>query len=194
MDLQKKAVFQLAISERDSSPGQELADEQLVFVLSTSNPDRANDIIVQDFDLAAFAKNPIALFEHDTATPIGTWTDLEMNEERTRARFVPVERGLSPQADQINSLVRAGILRAVSARIMPGQIENRGKSYEDGFLLSDNELLEASIVSVPMNGEALIARSLDASQQLGLDRRATDRALFESRKRAHQIERLRIGR
>ena len=58
------------------------------FVLSDETPDRMDDIIVSDgWDLAAFSKNPIALFNHKADFPIGKWSGLRVTDKQLRGHL-----------------------------------------------------------------------------------------------------------
>jgi hypothetical protein len=44
-------------------------DGGIWFTLSDENPDRMNDIVLQNWDLSQFKKNPVCLFAHDSSLP-----------------------------------------------------------------------------------------------------------------------------
>jgi len=138
----------------------------LSYVLSDATIDRYGDTIdPQGWELDAFRRNPIALFNHQPMLPIGTWRDVRVEDERLVADFVPAERGTSRRADEILSLIEQDILRATSVgfrSIEQEPIDPKRPMAGTRFLRQ--ELMETSIVSVPANPSALaIARSMNIS-------------------------------
>ena len=123
------------------------------FVLSDETPDRMDDIIVSDgWDLAAFKKNPIALFNHKADFPIGRWSGLRVNEKQLRGHLELAPAGTSPRIDEIRRLIDAGILKAVSVGFKP--LESKKREKADGYRFTRCELVETSLVSVPANPNA----------------------------------------
>ncbi len=134
----------------------------LEFVMSTPSVDRMGDVVEQDWDLADFLRNPIALYNHDTQAPIGTWERVRVDGGRLLGQLKLAAAGTSDLIDTVRALVEQRVLRAVSVGFMPGE----AKALKDGagYRLSKNRLFECSLVSVPANAEALaITRSLDPS-------------------------------
>lgn len=129
------------------------------FVLSTEDVDRHGDIVVQSgLNTKNFEQNPIALFQHDHASPVGVWSNIRRNGKATVGTFKPVAKGTSRVGDIARSLLEQGILKAVSigfVGVEKNYLEPRGVKY----LKSD--LLEVSLVSVGANPNALmVAKSL----------------------------------
>lgn len=142
--------------------GRQSTDDTLEFVFSTESPDRHGDIVDQSWKLSAFRKNPIALYQHDATMPIGTWRDVRVVDGELRGKLNLADPGTSQQIDTIRSLVEQRILRAVSVGFQPGNSEPLNeKDPWGGYRLSDNELYECSLVSVPANRESLIQRGLN---------------------------------
>lgn len=141
------------------------------FVLSTDSRDRMGDIVDQDFSLAQFKKNPIALWAHSHASPIGTWEKLRKDTiqigkrtvNRTIGRLKLAAEGTSEHIDFLRSMIEQRILKTVSIGFRPGKYEALDEDNPwNGYRLSENELLECSVVSVPANPEASsLAKSLD---------------------------------
>lgn len=147
----------------------------LEFVLSDENPDRMGDIVTASgWDVKSFKKNPIALFNHDKSMPIGQWKNIRVNDKgRLIANLEFAALGTSARIDEIRSLVEQNILRATSVGFLPHKSEpvdpkdNKG----DGFFFFPptrylkQELLEASLVAVPANSNALrLMKSLGISE------------------------------
>lgn len=139
----------------------EVSDD-LEFVLSDATPDRYGDVVeAKGWDLAWFRKNPIALFGHDNDFPIGTWDNVRVDGGKLLGRLNLAEPGTSARIDELRSLVRQKILRAVSVGFKPIETEPNGKR---GIRFLKQELLETSLVSVPANPAALaVARSMNLS-------------------------------
>ena len=135
------------------------------FVLSDETPDRMDDIIVSDgWDLEAFRKNPIALFNHKSDFPIGKWSGLRTTDKQLRGHLELAPEGTSPRIDEIRKLIEAGILKAVSVGFKP--LESKQREKADGYSFTRCELVETSLVAVPANPNALaIAKGLKISPQ-----------------------------
>lgn len=134
------------------------------FILSDATPDRYGDVIAAEgWDLANFAKNPVALFNHNPDFPIGSWSGLRVVGDALRGHLKFAPEGTSPRIDEIRKLVDAGILRAVSVGFKP--IESKARSRTDrGEIYLKQELVETSLVSVPANPNAIaVAKSLHVS-------------------------------
>jgi len=138
------------------------------FVLSDATPDRYGDVIVADgWELRHFKRNPIALFNHNTDFPVGSWSNLRVQDGALRGHLKLAPEGTSPRIDEIRKLVDAGILRAVSVGFVPIESKRREtKNGQAGELFLKSELVETSLVSVPANPNALaVARALHISDE-----------------------------
>src|SRR4051794_30257826 len=138
------------------------AGDPLTFVLSDATKDRMGDVIEpKGWVLDNFKQNPMALFNHNSSFPIGTWEDVKVQGGRLVGKLKLAARGTSDRIDEIISLVEQGILRAVSVGFSP--IER--KPLDDGGIrFTKQELLETSLVSIPANPAAVqLARSLHVS-------------------------------
>jgi HK97 family phage prohead protease len=146
--------------------GIQSTEDPLEFVLSTNSPDRQGDIVTQDWDLFAFKKNPIALYQHDSRLPIGTWIDVRVEKNKLMGRLELADIGTSNLIDTVRALVQQKILRAVSIGFRAGTaVPIDDEKPWNGYTLSGNELFEASLVSVPANAEALAVKGLDATPE-----------------------------
>lgn len=139
------------------------------FILSDESVDRMGDVIQSDgWDTEAFKRNPIALFNHMSSFPIGTWANIRVEDKALRGKLQLAPKGTSDRIDEIRKLIDAGILKAVSVGFIDHQSEQRksddGKWAGSRYL--KQELIETSLVSVPANPNALaIAKSLKVSPQ-----------------------------
>lgn len=151
--------------------GEQSADDPMEFVLSTDEVDRMGDIIVQDgWDLTSFVKNPIALWAHSSARPIGTWADVRVEGTRKKkliGRLKLAKAGTSRLIDELRSLIEQRVLRAVSVGFQPKAYERilgKDGNPTGGLRFLAADLMECSLVAVPANPGALsLAKSLDIS-------------------------------
>lgn len=123
---------------------------------STKDLDRGDEIV----DPAAFIgtkdqfmKNPVVLFNHDIDKPVGKITVFEIQE---KGLFVEAEfvAGV-PDAENVWKLIDSGVLRSFSIGYRPKLIEFN--TEDDTMTIKDLELFEISVVTVPMNAEALFS-------------------------------------
>lgn len=143
--------------------GSRIADSY-EFVLTTETPDRVGDVIVvSGINTKAFEKNPIALFMHRHDEPIGVWSNLKRTANAMTGRLNLAAKGTSKYVDFAHSMIEQAIIKAVSVSILPKEYTpNKGR----GITVTESELVEVSLVSVPMNPQALmIAKSFDFSEE-----------------------------
>lgn len=140
------------------------AGEGTEFVLSDGSRDRhGTRINPQGWDLTSFRKNPIALFGHSSGFPIGRWADVRVVKDRLIGTLEFAAAGTSARIDELRSLVEQGVLRAVSVGF---SVIKEGAPGKSAFDFEEQELVEASLVSVPSNTNALaVARSLNISEE-----------------------------
>jgi HK97 family phage major capsid protein/HK97 family phage prohead protease len=135
------------------------------FVLSDASMDRFGDTInPHGWSLDNFKRNPIALFNHDKSFVIGKWENMRVlnNALRSHLRLAPA--GTSPRIDEIRRLVDADILIATSVGFLPIEMAPKTKSGAKGDVYKRQELVEASLVSVPANPNTLaVAKGLGIS-------------------------------
>lgn len=141
-------------------------DGVLEFVLSDATKDRMGDVINPDgWVLENFKRNPIALFNHNSSFPIGTWKNVRVEDGQLIGRLELAKQGTSDRIDEIIRLVEQDVLRAVSVGFQP--IEYEPLKDNSGLYFKENELLETSLVSVPANPAAIqLARSLNTSDEV----------------------------
>lgn len=141
--------------------------DPLTYVMSDETVDRMGDVIeAKGWQLANFAKNPIALFGHDHSFVVGHWSDVRVQGGKLIGKLNLLPAGISERLDEIRAAVQAGVLRAVSVGFTsdPDSVE-RNKS--GGWRFKAAELMECSLVSVPANPNALqMAKSLNLSEDV----------------------------
>jgi HK97 family phage prohead protease len=144
-------------------------DQGLNCVLSDLTEDRYGDIVgdashpTLGWMMDDFKKNPIALFNHQSSFPIGTWKDLHVKDGALRGRLVMAPKGSSSRIDELKALLSAGVLKGISVGFIPVEQKPRDTG---GYNFLRQKLVEASLVSVPANPSALLtAKALGVSRQ-----------------------------
>lgn len=115
-------------------------------------------VLIDGAVLNRFLKNPVMLWRH-WGEPIGRWKDIRIEENPRRITAEPEFYEKEPLAKRIADMVRAGFLKACSIGLMPLE-----KSTEPSMMLPGQsrptitkfEILEASIVPIPSNSNALV--------------------------------------
>lgn len=165
------------------------------YIASDETVDRYGDVIAaKGWQLENFRRNPVLLYLHDQAAPIGRVSNVEVKGKRLMADAEFAPEGVSQTADDVYALVKAGILRAVSVGFTNGWDDTEVIRGEDdqvtGIKYLKPELLELSVVSVPANPNAL-----QVSKGLGLSDRFIESALVAdaSVREAHAQYRRRLA-
>lgn len=153
--------------------------KRVLFVASTSTPDRYGDVVDQaSWKLDNYTANPVVLVDHDyeaecivangAVSLMGGALALEVT------KWSRKQKALDVKAD-----VEDEIIHAVSVGFRPGRYIARSMLPKDdpyygdsGYAYYDCELLEVSFVAIPANPEALAAKKLE-----GLDVRALAQAI-----------------
>ncbi len=131
---------------------------------STNDTDRAGDVIEKEAwekgGLDNYTNNPVVLFNHDYNRPIGRATGLETDDRGLR-----ITANISKSAGDVTNLVKEGILRALSVGFRVKDADYIEET--DGLKISDAELFEVSVVSVPANQSATfsVAKSFDTQSE-----------------------------
>jgi HK97 family phage major capsid protein len=140
------------------------AGEGMDFVLSDGTLDRhGTRINPRGWEVGKYLP---ALFGH-AGIPIGQWENVRVEGERLLGRLAMAAKGTSARIDELRSLVEQGILRAVSVGF---EVLDYGKPGQTEFDIERQSLVEASLVTIPSNPNALAqARALNISEStLGL--------------------------
>lgn len=145
---------------------------------STKDQDRGDDVVdpkaFEESIRTTYKDNPMILFQHNRNEPIGKATSMNVD-----------SKGLFIEAiiydEKVAKLVQKGVLKTFSIGYLPKEVEYRDKNdeivdpseqtgrlriwTEEGIkrIIKKLELLEVSIVTLPMNASALfsLAKSLD---------------------------------
>ncbi len=131
---------------------------------NTNDIDRGGDVIPStawESGLGNYLKNPIILAYHDHDRPIGKMVD-----HRIDSKGFWIRAEISSAAEEVYNLIKAGVLTAFSVGFCIADATY--DSAMDIFIIKELELLETSVVSVPMNQNSLfsLAKSFDNEEDL----------------------------
>ncbi len=141
-------------------------DNQFEFIASDETVDRYGDIVrAAGWEVANYKRNPIVLFQHQNAVPVGISTKVWIDGKKLMARIKMAAEGTSAFIDTLRKLLDQKIIRAVSVGFQPTKDPNLIRDEKNdritGMEFVGQELLEISLVSVPANPSALsLAKSL----------------------------------
>lgn len=172
----------LARSRPDPKPGESQIRDATVravdaekrtvdVVASTEAVDSHGTVLVQDWNLERFARNPVVLWAHNATLgmdelPIGRCTRCEVVNGQLEATILFAGADVNPRAEQVFQAYRQGYLRAVSVGFYPHSYRWEMRDDVEVLVLSQNELFELSCVPVGSNPDAL-ARALAARSTPG---------------------------
>ncbi|MER8861787.1 HK97 family phage prohead protease [Mesorhizobium sp. M0757] len=128
-----------------------------------ATPDRVGDVI----EKGAFANAALPLpmlFGHDRNDPVGAWTEATEATDglRLKGRLLV---GEVQRADEVRALVKAGAVRGLSI----GMIVNKYAPRKGGGrTITKLQLLEASLVTIPMHPGARVTSAKSAVRALEL--------------------------
>jgi len=123
---------------------------------NTTAKDRSNDIVTAEAwakGVDNYRKNPVLLYQHKHDNPIGRVENI-----RVDRKGIFVEAAVSEAAEKnhgVQTLIKDGALKSFSVgfRVKDGKYNRE----DDSMLITDVELLEISVVSVPCNQESLFS-------------------------------------
>jgi HK97 family phage prohead protease len=140
-----------------------LGEREVGIIASTSRLGRDGHVIEPDgIDLSNYKRNPVVLWQHLPDCPIATTTAIGVNTSgdlAAQTAFAP--EGVSPVADEICSLVKAGVVCGVSIGFNPLESTPLDRNRPNGGQhITRAELLEISFVSIPADtGAGVVART-----------------------------------
>jgi len=133
---------------------------------NTTDKDRVGDVVTAKAwanGIENFRKNPILLYQHKHDCPIGRVDKVTVDK-----KGLFVEANISDAAEKlhaVHSLIKDGALKSFSVgfKVKDGKYDHK----TDSMTITDVELLEISVVSVPANQESLfsIRKSFDDNHQ-----------------------------
>lgn len=141
-------------------------DRTFSATISTADVDRENDRVgTEGWDTREFEKNGPVLFAHRHDAPVGRAISVAWDavRRRLRATWRFMDPGTFELADAVRRMVETGFLKATSVSFRP--LERPVRNEHGGLDWPRVELLEFSIVAVPANPAAVIARA----KSLGFD-------------------------
>ena len=121
------------------------------FILSDgeSTNSRGYRVEVSGIKPERFKANPVMLYGHDPDKVIGRWENIRI--ENNRLIATPVFDTDDPLGKEVARKVDSNFLRCASIGIMPLKL----KYIDDEFVMTECELVEASIVSIPSDAGAV---------------------------------------
>lgn len=172
VDLEK--LLKDAAAEQSDAPVRKLFDVQVVkaegqplrIAISTASVDRDQDTIaIGGWKLDTYRPNPVVLWMHDRwAPPVARSSREWIEGEKLWSEPEFTAKELYPFGHMIGEMLKAGFLNTASVGFKPLKYvfnEERG-----GVDFLEQELREYSIVTIPANPEALVARSKSAGIDL----------------------------
>lgn len=156
---------------------------------NTTSKDRAGDVVTAEAwakGVENFRQNPVMLYQHKHDCPIGRFNQITVDK-----KGIFVEGTVSEAAEKnhgIHTLIKDGALKSFSVgfRVKDGKYN----SADDTMLITEVELLEISIVSVPCNQESLFSlrKSFDTTDDYRLFVDSFDKATEEDIKMMQGIK------
>ena len=132
---------------------------------NTTAKDRSGDVVTAEAwakGVENFRRNPVMLYQHKHDAPIGRIDKIQVDK-----KGIFVEGSVSDAAEKlhgIQTLIKDGALKSFSVgfRVKDGKYNRE----DDSMTITDVELLEISVVSVPCNQDSLfsIRKSFDNEQ------------------------------
>ena len=145
---------------------QDLGDREVGVIVATDQLARDGHVLEPSgIDLTAYRSNPIVLWQHIPEEPVGACTAIAVENGALAARVQFAPLGASAKADEVCALVKAGIVRGISAGFDPTDAEplDPVKGTRGGMHITASELLEVSFCAVPVDiGAVVVARSFAA--------------------------------
>ena len=132
---------------------------------NTTAKDRSGDVVTAEAwakGVENFRRNPVMLYQHKHDTPIGRIDKIQVDK-----KGIFVEGSVSEAAEKLHgvqTLIKDGALKSFSVgfRVKDGKYNRE----DDSMTITDVELLEISVVSVPCNQDSLfsIRKSFESEQ------------------------------
>jgi HK97 family phage prohead protease len=139
----------------------ELGEREVGVVASTPQLGRDGMIVEPaGIDLTSYRKNPVVLWQHDPTAPIGACRRIGVANGDLAAQIEFAPTGVSPLADQICGMCKAGIVNAVSIGFDPKESRplDPQRPRGGGQRVTRAELLEISFVAVGADYGAMVTQ------------------------------------
>lgn len=165
-------------------------------IASTADLDREDEIVVQDWDLASYVKNPVVLWNHFYSTgildaydpadtlPIGFASNVRIEDGSLKARLNFVDEKANPLAPKVYEGFRQGSIRAVSVGFDPGDARVEEVDGREVLILSANRLVEISACPLPANPNAVVEAQVKSLTALRARAKEKAMAIKTTRKKA----------
>lgn len=113
--------------------------------------DRGNDLVDSGaLSIDRYKQNPIILFNHNSMMPVGKALEIENTDEGVKLRALLSNSDVD-HIKGVRDLVKEGILNSFSIGF---DVQEETKNEEGVNVISKGELLEVSIVGIPMNQDS----------------------------------------
>jgi len=135
-------------------------EEVYTMVFSTADEDRHGDVVMQNFDLKWYKKNPVLLDSHnyDSITHIiGKVNSIRLEDGKLKGEVEFMME--NPKGALAFEMVKGGFLNTSSIGFIP-----KGFDEKTGAI-TESELLENSLVSVPANARALFEKMAEETTE-----------------------------
>jgi len=156
---------------------------------NTTAKDRAGDIVTAEAwakGVENYRRNPVLLYQHKHDCPIGRVDNIRVDK-----KGIYVEGAVSEAAEKnhgVQTLIKDGALKSFSVgfRVKDGKYNRE----DDSMLITDVELLEISVVSVPCNQDSLfsIRKSFDSDEEFNEFKNSLKEADAEEIKKMRKIK------
>lgn len=128
--------------------------------------DRGKDFIKTDaWNLDNYKKVPTILFNHDKDKPIGKAVDIRPTEQGLWVK-AKISNSPDPEISKIRDLINEGMLNAFSVGFDSQQEQKNAEGVND---ISQAELFEISVVTLPMNQDSVFEMSAKMLKTLSVD-------------------------
>ena len=128
--------------------------------------DRGNDLIPPEaFNLDEFKALPIIFFNHDRDMPIGKAVNLQVKEDGLYVK-AKLSSSAHPEIERVRTLVKEGILKAFSVGFDPIKVDQEEVEGKQVNVIKEANLLEISVVSLPMAQHSLFSVSSKSLSQM----------------------------
>jgi hypothetical protein len=166
--------FDLEVRARKTESGE--ATRSFDVVASTADEDCYDEVVLQNWDLTRYLRNPVLLWNHNSAggflgidapedsLPIGFSENVRVEDGKLLATITFVDEKANPLAEKVYQGFLQKSIRAVSVGFMPGKARMVPRSElgletwrdEDGneaeiLTLDENDLYEISATGIPAN-------------------------------------------
>jgi HK97 family phage prohead protease/HK97 family phage major capsid protein len=156
---------------------------------NTTSKDRAGDIVTAEAwakGVENYRRNPVLLYQHKHDCPIGRVDNIRVDK-----KGIYVEGAVSEAAEKnhgVQTLIKDGALKSFSVgfRVKDGKYNRE----DDSMMITDVELLEISVVSVPCNQDSLfsIRKSFDSDEEFNEFKKSLKEADAEEIKKMRKIK------